>query len=228
MTAQLVSTGCVYWLGNSPCCCCCWCCFCPGCNYELCWFNALIWTTSISLLIGRRTVWTGHSSTERPSTCRYMRLLQPHAFKLLLHISINLSIFKMPSYISFVDKYNRKCSNLTRQAILSTNCLSFLFVISLFQDPFSPSFHIFDIFTFEQTFQNRLHAFFSVKQKARKNKKKEWVKSAYISGELWNALPVEVCGEAFDEHARADWHCRMSHSRGSRRMKRKLAEGEHR
>lgn len=73
MTAQLVSTECVYWPGNSPCCCCCWCCFCLGCNYELCWFDALIWTASISLLIGRRTVWTGYSSTEHPSMCRYMQ-----------------------------------------------------------------------------------------------------------------------------------------------------------
>ena len=66
MTAQLAPTDSVYWPGNSPRCRCCWCCFFAGCNYERRWFDALIWTTSISLLIGHRTVWAGHSSRERP------------------------------------------------------------------------------------------------------------------------------------------------------------------
>lgn len=91
MTAQLVSTECVHWLGNSPCCRRCWCCFCPGCNYELCWFYALIWTTSISSLIGHRTVWTGYSSTGRPCNV----LIHPASAELFVYISVNveLSIF---------------------------------------------------------------------------------------------------------------------------------------
>lgn len=95
MTAQLVSTECVYWPGNSPRCRCCWCCFCPGCNYELCWFDALIWTTSISLLIGHRTVWTGHSSTGRPCNVSiYTASPLSCSWAICTYIDIsNLSIF---------------------------------------------------------------------------------------------------------------------------------------
>lgn len=99
---------------------------------------------------------------------------------------------------------------------------------------FTPSFNIFHVLKnsrYDKTFvKTKLDEFFIIKN-ARKVKKRR-NEANQILPHIQSALkftPVEVCGEAFDEHTQADWHCWMSHSRGSRRIKseRKLAE-EHR
>lgn len=82
--ARLGFTDCVYWPGNSPWCCC----FCVGFTNELCWFDVLPWTTSMSLLIDRRL---NRPFISRTSLQR--QWVHFHGTKLFRHTSINVDLF---------------------------------------------------------------------------------------------------------------------------------------
>lgn len=186
MTAQLVSTECVYWSGNGPCCRCCSCCFCPGCNYELCCLDALIWTTSISLLIGHRTVWPGHSSAGRPRSVSIQHL---HSFSIkqcrpVFNLLTNLYSLLYYNYTIWIIG---KCSCLER----SVSQVLIFFIYSYRN----------------KTFGNKTWCIFvSTELKARKIRRGN--ESNRIRPHIQSALKstlVEVCGGELRQTNTAGW-----------------------
>lgn len=171
----------------------------------------LIRTTSISSLIGHWTVWTSHSSAKRPWIASIHRA----------------SVLQ--SYCTYID--NSTSSLQCKRKSSNKHISAFQWLIDVMLHLFSYlllTFLNIHIMTTHLFFLN--DEFFIIRKKARKIKTKKRVKSN-----------PPTYPERFEMHScwslwwgvwwthSADWHCRMSQSWGSRRMKResKLAE-EHR
>lgn len=139
------------------------CCFCQGCSYELCRLDALVWTTSISLLIGHLTLWTGHSSTERP---RDVSIHTPSArsrsqAELCLLINVNLLGLNINHWINdILPTMIPPCVAFADYCFCQEEISGFWFSLNQMIFTFQTSFYIFDTLTAEQNFCETKWCFF--------------------------------------------------------------------